>query len=560
MTADSRPVLEQRELELADRMVTVAAPAHWPDARLEAWLEEGEVRLAKYPKALFDSIVCDQAAPATFDNQSAQVVDVEAVEFEAGLARHVGAARAAEAASATASLIAERLTGVINAFARCEGGAEACADPRKNAALGRAARTAREAGAPDELIERAIALAKTGEQAWTVAPADTPPLTWLIGVSARDLAEAGGGAPARLSAAGWETGKAVLALHPRDAEAAEAALAAPKAAIDVRAFFRDGRSDIDGFKTAVALWCGVLDERTGGDGRPLALTLAGIADHLIARGLAYDSDEGRGEAAALFALAAGAAFESSATRAASEGPCRDFEAEPKVILEMVEERLQAARRLPKGEFASAAVGALSTALKAARRHGLRNRQVVALYDDPVLALRLGARLGTAPWAGPVAISQSADGEVITHLSAAAMDGLLVVGAEIDEAMVTALGTRTLSDAPGVDHAALKARGFTDHELAIIEQALVNARSLREAFDPAAIDPGFLRDVVGIDTEALEDRAFDLLREMGFDAGQIFAAEAYALGTGDLSGFSPVFANDIGLDSRLAMTASVETFT
>src|SRR5262249_2662032 len=50
-----------------------------------------------------------------------------------------------------------RLAGVAEAVRRCEGDAEACADPAANQALSRAALTAREAGVSDAAIAEAIA-------------------------------------------------------------------------------------------------------------------------------------------------------------------------------------------------------------------------------------------------------------------------------------------------------------------------------------------------------------------------------------------------------------------
>ena len=48
--------------------------------------------------------------------------------------------------------------------------------------------------------------------------------------------------------------------------------------------------------------------------------------------------------------------------------------------------------------------------------------------------------------------------------------------------------------------------------------------------------------------------------MGFDAVEIAAAQTHSLGTGDLSGLGAVFATDISLEARLAMTDAVEAFT
>jgi ribonucleoside-diphosphate reductase alpha chain len=157
-------------------------------------------------------------------------------------------------------------------------------------------------------------------------------------------------------------------------------------------------------------------------------------------------------------------------------------------------------------------------------------------------------------------AQASDGVSFSGLSAAARDGLIALGLDLDRATALALGARTLAGAPAIDHTALKARGFTGHELAAVEAVLPYAADLGAAFAAAQIDNGFLRDVLGVSAEALADPAFDLLTELGFTAEDIDAAQAYALGTGDLAPLSEVFTLEPPLEARLAMTAAIEAFT
>src|SRR5436190_5348890 len=361
MTAES---LEERQLELADKIVTVLAPPGWSDARVEAWLGEDPT--------LFE----DHAAIGRPAGVAATCADIDSIEFEAAVQDHLARARAAEAAAGAASVTAARLTAVIDAFGRCEGEPEACADPRRNAALARAARSAREAGVTDSLILRAIALAKAGETAWQAAEPLLAPTPWLIGAGAREDVEAGARPAARIAAGGWETGRVVLALGAHDAEAAARALGAPRAAIDVRAFFREDGDDLEGFAATVKTWTGTLDERADGEFRPVGLTLGGVADHLVARGLTFGGEDGCAEAAGLFALAAGAALEASADLARAHGPYPEFANERAAALASIQDRLDQARALPPGPLAEAATAALTAALKAARKHGLPNSEVV----------------------------------------------------------------------------------------------------------------------------------------------------------------------------------------
>jgi ribonucleoside-diphosphate reductase alpha chain len=160
---------------------------------------------------------------------------------------------------------------------------------------------------------------------------------------------------------------------------------------------------------------------------------------------------------------------------------------------------------------------------------------LALFRDPELELRLGGgRLSGEAWAGPMTLAESADGATVRVLSEAAVRGLTLAGVEAAEAHALLLGRADLADAPGVNHAALLARGFTDHEIAAVEAALPLVARLTDAFTPSVVGEGFLRDVMGASAEQLADPRFDALALMGFSAADVAAAEAHALGADDLA--------------------------
>ncbi|MEI9963569.1 MAG: hypothetical protein WDM92_01475 [Caulobacteraceae bacterium] len=86
----------------------------------------------------------------------------------------------------------------------------------------------------------------------------------------------------------------IIAFTPDDAEAARLAWAAPRAAVNAAAFWRDGAFDAEGFAAAVRLWTIALDLQIEADGRrelashrPLALAVAGCGELLVRRGLAH---------------------------------------------------------------------------------------------------------------------------------------------------------------------------------------------------------------------------------------------------------------------------------
>ncbi|MGZ8370086.1 MAG: TSCPD domain-containing protein, partial [Caulobacteraceae bacterium] len=206
------------------------------------------------------------------------------------------------------------------------------------------------------------------------------------------------------------------------------------------------------------------------------------------------------------------------------------------------------------DFAAALAAELTTAAG--------GKAQVALFDDPELALRLGATFGAAPWAGPVRLAETEDGETLRLLAPAAFEGLVAIGADAGEAETALLGTGSLADAPGVDHAALKARAFTEHEIAAAERALAAGATLRQAFAASHMDEGFLRDVLGVSAADLADPAFDTLAFAGFTTNEIEAAERHATG-GDTDALPEAVRtllagpDDIAVDARLAMIAALE---
>jgi len=612
--------LEPREIERADRIVHIVAPASWTTARIEAWLDwadglardfpDGDAsalaydgpeeailnggptlyarRLAAWGRrqgifqsaaeargfrdALLVSLLCGQAAPGVRGAAPAAPapdgVDLSAFELEAAVAAHLGAARQAAATSAALAAAETRLQAVMDAIGRCEGEPGACADVRRNPSLARAARQAREAGVADWLIAQAIALARAGETAWGAAPSAPAPAPWLNAVASRDLVEAGGPAAARVAAAAWESGRVSLTFDPRDAEAVGRSAQAPRAAIAVGPFLGAQGLGADALAAAVRLWCVALEIESGIAGgssawRPLGLTLAGLHDHLMAQGLAYDSEAGRTAAGEAFALTTAAALLASSELAAVLGAYGEYDADREARLGAVKLQAKAC-----SAFGPKAAKLYAAAQRAAARHGLRHAEITGLFADPELSLRLGGLgLGAAPLGGPLSAIETGDGRVLPVLSAAAAAGLAAIGADLEPVKLALIGRRDLADAPGVHPAALRERGFTDHEIAEVQAALPCAPDLRAAFAPGVVGEGFVRDVLGAPAEALQAHDLDVLALAGFTPADVEAAEAHVLGAG-LAGAdlpAPVAAllagaDLIGAGAASAMTVAAETFT
>jgi ribonucleoside-diphosphate reductase alpha chain len=614
--------LAARTLERPGGAVDVEAPAHWTMAQLDAWLSWAETlpapppecdfaipapagdavlgaapaRYAQalaawgWPLGLFDSLAdagrfVDAIVAALFGGLAAPgtpraapyappvAAELASASAEAAIAKHLRDCRTAALADEAFAAGRARLAAVADAVARCEGDRAACADPAHNLALARAAHAARETGLSDALIAEAITRARFGDLEETHADAPTPPAASLVLVIDRQCAASGAPAAVRAAQASWETGGVVVAFDARDAAMARASAAAPRVAIDLNRFVEGERLDMDGLAAAVRLWTAALEieltARAGAPdaGRPLAITLAGLSEWLARQGLAYDSPEGRRAAADVFALVAAAGLVASAELSGILGPCPAYTEAREAQLDSISRRAQACDR--STETGRRAALLFADALAAASRDGLRHMQVTALYDDPELALRLGrSGAGVTPWRGPLAVSETSDGSLLRSLSAAAIEGLRRIGGDADAAGLALIGHRSLDGAPGVDPAALRERGFTDHEIEAALAALPAAASLREAFSLAVVGEGFVRDVLGAPADALEDGDLDVLAIAGFTPEEIDAAQRHVLGASDLAAsdlpdeVKALLAGteQIAVEARIAMSAACEAFT
>ena len=516
MTSDtSRAGIEGRILELGDRLVELEAPAHFTNARVEAWIDwaGGRTDLAaailQYAyglagKAQAKGLTKDLRTRTRFREAITDAMLLGVIALKPGgqplkvlepgpgaLERVTASQRGREAAQAAATLMSARLQSVMDAVLRCEGEPEACSDPARNTSLARAAEAARAAGAADATILEAIALARAGETAWTCAAPPPAPVTPFVALA--------GEGPA-LALAAWSTGRVIAA--PDEAAASQIAEAAglPAAGIELMAHFRDGAFDDAAFAASVKLAGLAIGAEADG---PAMIGLGGLGEWLAAQGFDYDTDEARQAAANLF-------------RSARE-----------------------------------AIADLDLDLR------------FGLISDPELALRLGVRLDGAPWGGPVTTAETGDGETVRVLSESAVLAASAVGAELQRVQAALLGQRSFTDAPGVNAQTLAARGFTGLEIGAAEAELPFVRSLARAFAPQVVGEGFLRDVLGATADQLADPALDVLALAGFSPDDIAAAEAYVLGSDGLTGVLTedqrrVFltADELPLSAQAAMLASL----
>uniref|UniRef100_UPI0035B441F3 TSCPD domain-containing protein n=1 Tax=Brevundimonas sp. TaxID=1871086 RepID=UPI0035B441F3 len=198
---------------------------------------------------------------------------------------------------------------------------------------------------------------------------------------------------------------------------------------------------------------------------------------------------------------------------------------------------------PEPEAAAARLGELVRAAA-----GPAGEALSLFTDDREAALRLGLSGFDA-----LETFQTADGETARRLRPSLATAIARAGGDVEAAERRLLGRRTLAGAPALDHAALRSVGFTDVELEAVELALAHVDHLDDAFHPAVLDSGFLRDVLGLEIGPGEP----VLPRLGFTRAQIEAAEFWAFGHSHLrdwpeapAALASMLADPVAFDRRI----------
>ena len=100
----------------------------------------------------------------------------------------------------------------------------------------------------------------------------------------------------------------------------------------------------------------------------------------------------------------------------------------------------------------------------------------------------------------------------------------------------AKGTGTLVEAPHINRATLKAKGFDDEAIARLEEHLPSAFELPFVFNKFSLGEDFCKEKLGMSDEQMNDWNFSILRDgLGFTTQQIEEASAHICGRMTLEG-------------------------
>jgi ribonucleoside-diphosphate reductase alpha chain len=293
--------------------------------------------------------------------------------------------------------------------------------------------------------------------------------------------------------------------------------------------------------------------------RTLGLGYANLGTLLMRMGLPYDSDEGYGWCAAINALMTGAAYRTSAEMAQLLGAFERFEANREPMLRVIRNHRRAAYDAPKTEYEDLSVTPVTyvpslftqetwalarkmwdDALAIGEVSGFRNAQTVVIAPTGTIGLVMDCdTTGIEPDFALVKFKKLAGGgyfKIVNQSVDAALHRLGYSDEQIQAIETYAKGTGTLFEAPHINRATLKAKGFDDDAVARVEASLIGAFELPFVFNKFVLGEEFCKDKLGLTDEQLNDWSFSLLRDgLGFSTQQIEEASAHICGRMTLEG-------------------------
>jgi ribonucleoside-diphosphate reductase alpha chain len=365
--------------------------------------------------------------------------------------------------------------------------------------------------------------------------------------------------------------------------------------------FRDAdkRFDVEGFAHACRLWTVVLEisvtmaqfpspeiAQLSYEYRTLGLGFANIGGLLMASGVPYDSSQGRALAGAISAIMTGTAYATSAEMAAELGAFKGYAANAEHMLRVMRNHRRAAYGERGGyeqlatppvpldhdncadpRLIDAACSAWDRALELGAAHGFRNAQATVIAPTGTIGLVMDCdTTGIEPDFALVKFKKLAGGgyfKIINRTVPEALARLGYAAQQIDAIIAYAVGHGTLKNAPHINHASLRAKGFSDDKLEALEAGLKSAFDIKFACNKFTLGEDFCTQVLKLPAERLDAADFDMLAELGFTKAQIEAANQYVCGAMTLEGAPglkgahlPVFdcANPCGRKGRRFLSA------
>ena len=336
--------------------------------------------------------------------------------------------------------------------------------------------------------------------------------------------------------------------------------------------FRDAekRFDVEAFEHAVRLWTVVLEisvlmaqfpsrriAELSYEYRTLGLGYANIGGLLMSSGIPYDSKEGRAICGAITALMTGVSYATSAEMAGELGPFPGYAKNRSHMLRVMRNHRRAAQGVAEGydglhvapvpldgaacpdhRIVDRARTAWNRAVTFGELNGYRNAQASVIAPTGTIGLIMDCdTTGIEPDFALVKFKKLAGGGYFKIINRAVPEALRTLGytqSQIAEIETYAVGHGSIDQAPAINPAALKAKGFRDETIEKIEASLKAAFDIKFVFNRWTVGDEQMAELM-VPEEKLADPAFDLLTHLGFTRKEIDAANIHVCGAMTLEG-------------------------
>ncbi|MBV8383740.1 MAG: vitamin B12-dependent ribonucleotide reductase, partial [Planctomycetaceae bacterium] len=209
--------------------------------------------------------------------------------------------------------------------------------------------------------------------------------------------------------------------------------------------------------------------------RPLGLGYANLGSLIMASGLPYDSDQGRGLAGAITAIMHGQAYLTSSEHAGHLGPFEGFalNREPMLrVMEMHRDAVEGIDRSVSPELLAEARDVWDSCVESGRRHGFRNSQVTVLAPTGTIAFMMDCdTTGIEPDIALVKYKQLAGGGMLKIVNRTVPMALRKLG--YDEPAI-----RGILDAIDAHDSIEGATGLLDEHLSVFDCAFAPPQGRR----------------------------------------------------------------------------------
>ena len=344
------------------------------------------------------------------------------------------------------------------------------------------------------------------------------------------------------------------------------------ASLNLITFMNEDKSlDTYLFKHAVRIWTLILEisvmmaqfpskeiAKLSYEYRTLGLGYANLGGYLMSKGIPYDSDEGRSNCAAITSLMTGTSYATSAEIASKQGSFPGYQQNSKSMLRVIRNHRRAAYGY-KDEYEELHVNPVpfiaddlrdtnlgieaqkiwDEAYQQGQKYGYRNAQTTVIAPTGTIGLVMDCdTTGIEPDFAMVKFKKLAGGgyfKIINRTVPDALEQLQYTESEVSEIINYAVGHGTLKNAPGINHEALKEKGFTDVELDLLEQNLKNVFDIRFSFNEFTLGREFCLNKLNINEVQLSDMNFNMLAALGFSNEAIEEANIFCCGTMTLEG-------------------------